>query len=99
MDKLHQYQTLELSDEYAQQLIDDGWQTNVVTWEFAPPSKGLVIDGNYGIVSNEIDLMELIRLHQQSIADEELTAIERQGAAAYSEKSVHAFSTGAHSNQ
>jgi hypothetical protein len=91
MDKLHQYQTLELSDESAQQLIDDGWQTNVVTWEFAPPSNGLVIGGNYEIVSNEIDLMELIKLHQQSIADEESRAIEHQGAAAYSEKSTHEF--------
>jgi len=86
MDKLHQYQTLELSDESAQQLIDDGWQTNVVTWEFSRPGNGLVIDGNYEIVTNEIDLMDLIRLHQQSIADEESRAIEHQGAAAYSEK-------------
>lgn len=86
MQKPHQYQTVELNGEFAQQLIDDGWQTNVVTWEFSPPSNGLVIDGNYEIVTNEIDLMELIRLHQQSIADEELTAIEHQDAAAYSEK-------------
>jgi hypothetical protein len=91
MDKLHQYQTLELSDESAQQLIDDGWQTNVVTWEFSRPGKGLVIDGNYEIVTNEIDLMELIRLHQQSIVGEELTATEHQGAAACSEKSTHEF--------
>jgi hypothetical protein len=40
----------------------------------------------------EIDIMQLI-------ADVESRAIEHQGAAAYSEKSVHAFSTGAHSNQ
>jgi hypothetical protein len=90
MDKLHQYETAELSRDCARQLIDDGWQTNVVTWEFAPPVKGLVIDGSYEIVTNEIDVMELIRLHE-SIADVESRAIEHQGAAACSEKSTHEF--------
>lgn len=96
MQKLEHRQSYELSPNLVNKLIADGWQTNVVTMEFKPAHKGIVIDGQCEVVSNEIDVMELIELF---IADVECQAMPHLDDAFYSEKSIRASLSDVHSKQ
>lgn len=62
MIKPEQWNLYEIGQNSVRELIANGWQTNVVTQEFRPPHKGVVIDGQCEVIVNCIDVMDLIEL-------------------------------------